>query len=218
MHILLALILASATADASPIAWTLNGLVLSDGGTATGTFTFDPNAGTPCGSFSPCGRYSNVDIVTTNGLSRTGTTYSFVCGQDVTGCTGVSPDSTEVLLLASGAANQTGDPALALFFTGVGVYPPYGLTDVGGAIDLSSSGAVGTVQEASCANASCTSPSGSSRTSIAGTVSAVPEPASWLLLFGALAIVVPSKLASHTRRGRSSDNEQIGGGGSTSAL
>jgi hypothetical protein len=200
---LLGLIVLASAGYASPIVLALNGIVLSDGGTATGTFTFNPDGGTPCGSFGPCGTYSNVHIVTTNGSSRTGTTYSFVCGEDVTACTGVSPDSTEVMFLTSNAANQTGDSALALFFTGIGVFPPNGLTDAGGTIDVSgSSTAVGIVTEGSCATASCSSPvKGSSRMSIAGTVSAVPEPASWLLVFGALGIAAPVKLASNKGSG-----------------
>ncbi len=113
-------------ADASPIVWKLNNVLLSDGATASGSFTFDPDAGTRCGSFAPCGRYSNVDIVTTTGSSRAGATYSFVCGQDVVGCTGVSPDSTEVLFLASNSANQRRGSALAFFFTGIGVFPLLG--------------------------------------------------------------------------------------------
>lgn len=200
---LLALILVAVTADASPIVWTLNSVALNDGGTATGTFTFDPDAGTPCGSFGPCGTYSSVHIVTTNGSSRAGATYSFVCGESVSACTGVSPDSTEVQFLTSNAANQTGDSALALFFTGIGVFPPGGLTDDGGTIDISgSSSAVGIVSEASCANAACSLPSGSSRASVDGTVSAVPEPTTWLLLLGALGILAPARFASNRLRGR----------------
>jgi hypothetical protein len=128
----MALILLAAAGCASPILWTLNGVTLTDGGTVSGTFTFNPDTGTPCGSVSPCGTYSNVNIVTTNGSSRTGVTYSFVCGQSVVSCTGVSPNSTEVLFLTSNVANQAGAPALALFFTGINGLPPRGLTDSGG--------------------------------------------------------------------------------------
>jgi PEP-CTERM motif len=179
-------------ASADPIQWTLNGVTLNDGGIASGTFTFNPDSGTPCGSFSPCGTYSDVDITTTTGSSRTGATYSFVCGQDVASCAAVSPDSTEVLFLTSDAANQSGDSAIAFFFTGIGVFPPQGLTDAGGvAIDISgASGSVGTVQEANCLDATCTLPSGTVRSSDAGTVSStVPEPASWLLLLGGLGVM-----------------------------
>src|SRR3982750_2457874 len=189
----MALILLAAAGSASPILWTLNGVTLTDGGTVNGMFTFNPDTGTPCGSVSPCGTYSNVNIVTTNGSSRTGVTYSFVCGQSVVSCTGVSPNSTEVLFLATNATNQSGAPALAFFFTGISGLPPQGLTDSGGTIDLSnSSGNVGVGQEANCSNAACSSPASPARFSTAGTVSAAPEPTTWWLLttgFGAVAIL-----------------------------
>jgi hypothetical protein len=179
----LAFVLLAAVSNASPVVWTLNNVILSDGATASGTFTFDPDAGTRCGSFAPCGRYSNVNIATTTGASQAGATYSFVWGQDVVGCTGVSPDSTEVLFLTSSSANQTRNSALAFFFTGIGVFPPAGLTDAGGVIEVgNSSTAAGMVNEASCADASCSSPSNPERASAAGTVSAVPEPTTWLML------------------------------------
>jgi hypothetical protein len=203
IHEVLSIVLLAASAGASPIQWTLNGVTLSDGGTVSGTFTFNPDSGIPCGSFAPCGTYSNVDIVTTNGSTRTGATYSFVCGQDVATCTGISPDSTEVLFLTSNAASQSGDSAIAFFFTGIGVFPPEGLTDGGGVIDISSdSGSVGTVQESDCVDAACTTPSGVVRSSNAGTVSsAAPEPASWLLLLGGLAALVVSQRRRLIRSG-----------------
>src|SRR5262249_11411821 len=160
-----------------PILWTLNNVTFTDGGTASGSFVFNPDSGTACsGGGSPCGTFSNVNIVTTSGSSLTGTTYQFVCGQVAT-CTGVIPDSTEALFLTSKAANQTVNRAFAFFFTGIGSVPPAGLTDAGGTINISnSSGAVGAVQEAFCANAACPSPAGASRASLSGTASAVPEP------------------------------------------
>lgn len=192
---MVALISLCVAANASPIVWVLNGVALSDGGTANGTFTFNPDSGAPCGSFSPCGTYSNVNIRTTTGSSRTGASYMFVCGESVAACTGVSPDSTEVLFLASNATNQSGDQALAFFFTGLGDFPPQGLTDAGGIIDISSSsGSVGAVREANCANAACTLPAGTVRYSTAGTVSATPEPATWLLLLGSFALFLPWSL------------------------
>jgi hypothetical protein len=190
-----ALMLLAAAACASPILWTLNGVILTDGGTVSGTFTFNPDVGIPCGSVSLCGTYSNVNIVTTNGSSRTGVTYSFICGQSVVSCTGVSPNSTEVLFLTSNVANQSGAPALAFFFTGISGLPPQGLTDSGGIIDVSnSSGNVGTVQEASCAGAACTSPASPARFSTVGTVSATPEPTTWWLLMAGLGLAAILRL------------------------
>jgi hypothetical protein len=189
------LMLLAAAACASPILWTLNGVTLTDGGTVSGTFIFNPDAGIPCGSVSPCGTYSNVNIVTTNGSSRTGVTYAFICGQSVVNCTGVSPSSTEVLFLTSNVANQAGAPALAFFFTGISGLPPQGLTDSGGIIDVSnSSGNVGTVQEANCAVAVCTSPASPARFSTAGTVSATPEPTTWWLLTAGLGLAAILRL------------------------
>lgn len=160
----------SMAAHAIPVRYNLTGIQLNDGGTITGGFTFDADAGTPCSTgASPCGIYSNVNIVTTNGTSRTGASYTFVCGQVPT-CTGVPPDSTEVLFLTTNAANQTGLPALAIFFTGVGQVPPAGLSDAGGTLDVSNSSfSVGAVQEASCGNAGCATPAAPSRVSTAGS-------------------------------------------------
>lgn len=186
----ISLFLLAAAAPATPITWVLNGVTLSDGGTANGSFAFDPDAGTACGSASPCGVYSHVQITTTNGSSRTGAAYSFVCGQDVASCNGVSPDSTEVMFLTSTSANQTGNSALALFFTGIGALPPRGLTDSGGTLDISnSSGSVGSVDEGACAGAACSMPGNPVRFSTAGTVTAVPEPAAWLLSLAGLALI-----------------------------
>lgn len=184
------LFLLTVAASASPITWTLNGVTLSDGGTASGTFTFDPDAGTACGSSTPCGVYSNIHIVTTNGTSRAGVAYSFVCGQDVTACTGVSPDSTEVMFLSSNAPNEAGNPAIALFFTSIGALPPQGLTDTGGTLDVSNrSGSVGSVDESACANAACSSPASPVRFSTAGSVAAIPEPSTCLLLMLGLGVM-----------------------------
>src|SRR5581483_4694231 len=117
-RILAVLCALSVSVWATAITYTLNGVTFGDGGTASGSFTFDADAGAPCsGGSSPCGTYSNVDVVTSLGSARGGATYTEVCGQDVPSCNGVSPDSTEVMFLTSTAANQNGMPALALFFT-----------------------------------------------------------------------------------------------------
>jgi len=161
-------------AHAVPVHYVLSGVQLSDGGTVSGGFTFDADAGTPCSTgASPCGVYSAVNVTTTTGTFRTGTTYTFVCGQVAT-CTGVTPDSTGVLFLTSNAANQTGLPALALFFTAPGPLPPAGLSDAGGVIDLSNNGA-GVGQEANCADAACSMPAAPARITTAGSL-IVPNP------------------------------------------
>jgi hypothetical protein len=171
-------------AFAEPTTWTLSGLTLNDGVTASGSFTFDPDAGTACSTASsPCGTYSSVDITTTAGGGLSAETYSFVCHQNVAGCTGLSPDSTEVLFLTSNSADQTGLPGLAFFFARGGALPPAGLTDAGGTIDVSNSSlSVGAVEEAICSDAACTGPSSPFVASIAGSVVATPEPSYTLLL------------------------------------
>lgn len=175
------------SAPAEPITWTLSGVTLQDGVTASGSFTFDADAGTACSTgTSPCGTYSSIDIATTAGGGLSAETYLYACGEDVPTCTGVSPDSTEVLLLTSSAANQSGLPGLALFFTGSGATPPAGLTDAGGTIDVSnSSSSVGVVVEGICNDAACSAPSSPEVSSTAGSVVAVttPEP-SYTMLVG----------------------------------
>lgn len=177
----------SLAAVAGPIIWNVN-VTFDDGGTATGSFAFDADAAPACSSATtPCGTFSNVNIVTTSGTALTGTTYTSVCGfGGDTFCTGVSPDSTEVLFLTSGAADQTGAQAIAFFFLAPGPTPPSGLSDAGGSFDLS--GAAGIVQESFCNNAACADPTGNSRYSTAGTV-ATPEPATSLLLSAPLALL-----------------------------
>jgi hypothetical protein len=166
---LLVLLLLTTAANAQPLTWFLDGVKFDDGGTARGSFNFDPDAGTPCSTgASPCGRFSNVHITTTTGSTRTGATYSFVCGTDVPTCTGLSPDSTQRLDLTTTAANQTGLPGFALFFTNGGG-PPAGLTDFGGSIDVSSANAGGGV-EGTCADAACSIPTAPVRVTVAGVV------------------------------------------------
>jgi len=166
------LIFLASGVSAEPLTWYLSGVQFDDGGTASGGFNFDPDAGTPCSTGeTPCGLYSGVLIVTTTGAALSGATYKFVCGTDVPTCTGLTPDSTEVLNLTTTAGDQTGMPALALFFTGVGALPPAGLTDFGGTIDVSDSSlSVGAGQEASCSDAICSTPAPPSRITVTGVV------------------------------------------------
>ena len=163
-------------AQAVPLKYTLQNVAFAGGGTASGSFVFDADVAPACSTAaSPCGRYSQVSITTTTGGGVPGTTYSFVCGSDVPTCTGVSPDSTEVLLLASTAANQTGLPGFSLFFLASGIFPPAGLSDAGGTFDISN-GAAGSGQEGLCLDAVCTSPDFESpnRATNSGTVANLP--------------------------------------------
>jgi hypothetical protein len=183
------MLLGALSLTAGPITYNLIGVTFNDGGTASGSFTFDADAGIPCSGGGPvCGVYSNIDIVTTTGSSVTGATYTFACGQDVPSCTGVPPNSTEVLLLTSNAADQTGLQGFALFFTGVGVAPPGGLSDAGGGFDVSnSSSSVGAGSEALCVDAACSGATTPARSTVAGQVS--PEPSSGLLLGASLGML-----------------------------
>jgi len=150
-----------ATASGYPIAYSLVGVQFNDGGTASGSFIFDPDTGL----------YSNVNITTTDGSARSGATYTYVCGQDVASCTGVAPNSTELLNLTTTDADQTGKPGLALFFTGVGSTQGLGTATQ---FDISnSSPSVGAGQEAACKDAACSQPTDPSRVTIAGFVVAI---------------------------------------------
>ena len=146
-------------AIAAPIHYVLVGVQFDDGGTANGSFDFDPVTG----------RFSNVSITTTNGSTRAGATYNFVCGQDVATCNVVPPNSTQVLWLTSTAGNQTGKPAFALFFTGVTATNGLGTSDV---FDVSNSSLnVGAGQEANCTDATCSLPDPTTaRSTVAGYV------------------------------------------------
>jgi hypothetical protein len=108
----------------------------------------------------------------------------------------VSPYSTEVLFLTSGATDQTGAQAIAFFFLAAGLLPPNGLSDAGGSYDLS--GIAGIVQESFCNDSGCDAPTGDSRVSIAGTVS-TPEPSTALLLAAPLVML---GVARFSKRGR----------------
>ena len=141
--LLLVICALSLTAVATPIQWNVN-VTFDDGGTATGSFVFDADAGTACTTTtSPCGLYSNVNIITTTGSAVPGSTYNTVCGVGGdTSCTGVLPDSTEALFLTSGAADQTGAQAIAFFYLAGGIFPPNGLSDAGGSFDVGNTIAV----------------------------------------------------------------------------
>jgi hypothetical protein len=154
-------LLSTGSANAYPITYTLVGVQLSDGGTASGSFVFDPATGL----------YSAVNITTTTGTARIGATYNYVCGQDVPGCTGVAPSSIQALYLTTTAANQTGLPGLTIFFTGVGATNGLG---TGPSFDISNSSlAVGAILEGTCFDAACSAPTPPTRTSVAGFVVAL---------------------------------------------
>src|SRR5260370_41021523 len=79
----------TAVANAGPVAYTLSGVTLSDGGTASGSFSYDAAANT----------YSNINIVTTTAGTRSGATYNSVS-------TGFAADSKGFLAVTTNASAQ----------------------------------------------------------------------------------------------------------------
>ena len=146
--ILLPLLVASASA--TPLVWTLTGVTFTDGGTASGSFMYDPATNT----------YSNVNITTTTGSVRTGATYHFVSGPPN------PPSGNFILQLTVGSGNLSGTPAFALVFTGLG------LTNSGGTVSVLSG------LEAFCNDAVCSGPAAPSRTTTAGSVVGSATPTS----------------------------------------
>jgi hypothetical protein len=119
------------SASAVPVIWTLHEVAFNDGGTASGSFTYDADTNT----------YSAVNITTTTGSERAGATYAFVCTAPCVD--GGPPSATQVTFVTtSPASDQTGLPLLAIAF-----FDP--LTNAGAkAIPVF-------VAEASCADATC---------------------------------------------------------------
>lgn len=160
----IAFLAASAHAQNS-LTYTVSG-TFPDGGTFSGSFDYD----------SVTNRYSNVNIVTTPGSVRTtGATYRYVCGQDVPTCTGVAPDATGYLNLTTTMGDQTGNPAMALFF-GVPL-DNFGKGDFG--VGQGSPTRDLFAQEATCSNAACTNPASPARITTGGRISSSPT----LLMF-----------------------------------
>lgn len=150
----MAVLFMALAASAQPTVYYLQNVTFSDGGTASGTFTYDATTN----------RYSNVNVTTTAGTVRTaGATYLYVCGQDVPTCTGVFPDETGSLNLTTNAADQTGLPGFALFF----LIPmsTYSGFDYGIGPNQLSSGT-----EANCSNASCAGAAAPVRFTTAGSI------------------------------------------------
>lgn len=159
----------SFSAAAIPITWSLVGVTFTDGGTASGTFVYDADTNT----------YSNVNITTTAGsVILTGATLQFVAP-------GLAPNSSQVLTVASNAADLTGARGFALFFTP-------GLTNAGGTHSLDG-------QEASCANATCANPAPPARFTSGGAVTAltyaVPTLSTWAKIATGLLLVAAAFVA-----------------------
>lgn len=149
-RLLLFLVLLTACANvaaAVPRNWVLSGVTFADGGTASGSFTFDAATST----------YSNINVTTTTGSVRSGAVYHFVSG-------GLTPSNVQVLVATIGSGDPTGTPALAFFFGGAGLAGSSPVSIVDG-------------QEANCSNSSCSTPTAPSRFVTGGSaiqISTVP--------------------------------------------
>jgi len=129
-----------------PVVWTLSGVTFADGGTASGTFTYDAGTNT----------YSAVAITTTPGSVRSGATYAFSLG--------ISGATFLLATTVNPAIDQTGLPALLLVYA-----TP--LTNAGGTVSL-----VSPSQEASCADAGCANPPSTPRFTTSGSVTTLTVP------------------------------------------
>lgn len=103
----------SAVVTAMPVAWTIDSLIFDDGGTGSGTFTYDASTNT----------YSNIDIVTTPGTEFNGAHYGSVIA--------AAPNDSDYLAVMIYPAESL--PALELAFT-------IQLTNAGGVIAISGLG------------------------------------------------------------------------------
>jgi hypothetical protein len=157
------LVLFSVTASAFPRIWTLNNVRFGDGGTASGSFTYDATTNT----------YSNVNITTTAGTTIvTGANYTFVSA-------GLTPDATAVLFNVSNAADKTGTRGFALFFS-PSLDNTLTVSDVTG-------------QEATCGDATCSFPVPPQRFLVPGgsvSATAVAVPTLSYPMFGLLALAL----------------------------
>jgi IPTL-CTERM motif len=174
-----------ASALAVPLLWTLNGVTLSDGGTASGSFVYDATANTN----------SAVNIKTTSGSSVTGSTYTFVCSSPCDGGLAFSPTYL-VALTVSGSGNLTGLPVLELRFN-------TSLTNAGGTVTLN------TISfEDRCSDSNCIATTTPFRSITAGSITAgplapavsaqIPTLSTWALIV--LALLVVGSVAFGRRR------------------
>jgi hypothetical protein len=159
--ILTTLLLSSISAQAVPLEWTLENVVFSDGGTASGSFFFDADTSS----------YSNIAVVTTTGSVTTGTSYQY----------GSVYNAFAVNLTEIDSPDLTGTQKWLMAF-GDGYLDFEELTNAGGTISINPSHGL----EGSCLSAQCTDVF-QSRSVVSGTVSAVPLPAAVWLFGSALA-------------------------------
>jgi hypothetical protein len=180
-----ALYLLSLTANAVPVVWHLDGVTFSDGGTASGSFTYDADTNS----------YSAIAITTTAGSARSGASYNALNP----GYLGSGAEELVVVNSADGP-DFLGDPVFFPLFNSP-------LTNSGGTVTIR----VDQV-EGDCADAACSLPTVPFRNITGGSVSTATTPPAAaqqipaLSLFGLLATalgliaVAGRRLAAKKRR------------------
>jgi hypothetical protein len=96
----LAILCLPCVASADSVTWTLQGVTLDDGGTASGSFAYNANTNS----------YSALNVTTTAGSALSGSTYSSLSNAFFSG-------NTMLGLGPSLSLNLTGDSFLEMFFT-----------------------------------------------------------------------------------------------------
>jgi hypothetical protein len=107
---------------ANPVTWTISGVTFSDGGTVSGSFVYDADAG-------PGGTYSSINITTAGGILIPGTPGTYTVVDHAVGC--CSPFA--LTILPSGPINAPFTHVLTLLFKAP-------LTNAGGSIGISAVG------------------------------------------------------------------------------
>lgn len=149
----LALLFAASNATAIPVTWNLDDVVFDDGGSATGSFTFDAGTGT----------FSSINI-TTSANGSLGASY----GEQV----GVSSATTLDFLEIGGVAGGV------IGFSRLLLSLDSAMMDAGGTIGLA---LTPWAVEGVCTNESCTGLS-PLRHAIRGSITTVPEPVTLALM------------------------------------
>jgi hypothetical protein len=159
--------------SATPVLWTLQGVTLTDGGTASGSFVYDADTNT----------YSDLNITTTTGSARAGSTYTVF-----NPFTGTSPDG---FFAATTFPFDEGSPGLIIGFLT--------LTDAGGTREFDASFIF---DEGSYYGLNGLLGDATFRFSTAGGITSVPEPSALGLVAigGMVLFVLGSRAASICRK------------------
>jgi len=158
---LLSIFLCSASAYAIPVTWTLENVAFDDGGTASGSYTYDAATNT----------FSNISVITTD----TGSAVSGAFYDDACNFTNCRPDSLQGLVVVFEKLFAPDDIEFVFVLRLEGP-----MTNAGGTLNLK----VGS----GCNGTSCESYLGLyGRSVVTGSVSAVPVPAAAWLFGSALA-------------------------------